>query len=80
MQHFEPWHIERIAQTIKPYKDDLGLEHYCELVEDFVDLFIVENPRFKAATFRRKCGVTAPFSLKAKVPIRRTRKGVSKYG
>ena len=79
MQHFEPWHVERIALTIKQYKDELGSE-YTNLVEDFIDLFTVENPRFKAAGFRRRCGVPAPFGLRAKVPVKKTRKGVSKYG
>lgn len=80
MQHFEPWHVEQIARTIKPYRECLDKEDYEQLVEDFVDVFIVENPRFGAKTFRKRCGVTEPFNLKAKVPVKRTRKGMGKYG
>jgi hypothetical protein len=79
MQYFDPWHTDRIAQTLKVLKNEVSADVYQVVVEEFIDMLQTENPHWKANNFRKKCGVPNPFSLKAKVPIKRTRKGVSKY-
>jgi hypothetical protein len=79
MPRYDAWHRNGIASVIKVFKDDLPSVLYKDMVEDFVYLFQLDNPHFKATTFRKACGVKEPFELVAKVPKKGTRKGVGKY-
>jgi hypothetical protein len=48
---------ERLARSADKYQFDEGRNIVAEVVEDLVEVFGEDNPRFDADKFRKACGI-----------------------